>query len=124
MDARSLVLMAKEDGILSKELGSYEIEKGMEFVYKAFVEENTVNLFLTTDRDVEEWEFNEIYDNYNYDYFVNKGYEVEEVEDEYNPTWCVKFEFKDDYDYMEGILNDIIGYHEDEIRRIYEEIKK
>jgi hypothetical protein len=124
MEASALVLMKREDGILTSELGSYEIEAGIELVYKAYVENNTVKLFLTTDRDVEDTEYNEIYDNYDEETLESKGYKVEEVDDEYNPVWCVSFKYEDEYEPMENNLNEIIGYHEDELKRIYEEIKK
>ncbi|TDT60922.1 DUF6762 family protein [Fonticella tunisiensis] len=124
MEASSLVLMEKEDGMLTNELGSYQIERGLEFVYKAYVEDGIVNLFLTTDRDVDDNEYNEIFDNYNMKYIADKGYDIEEVEDEFNPVWCIKFEYTEEYQPMEDTLNEIISFHEGEIKRIYNEIKK
>jgi hypothetical protein len=124
MEASALVLMKREDGILTSELGSYEIESGIELVYKAYVENNRVKLFLTTDRDVEDTEYNEIYDNYDEETLSSKGYKVEEVDDEYNPVWCISFKYEEDYKQMEDTLNEIIGHHEDELKRIYEEIQK
>jgi hypothetical protein len=118
MDARSLVLMEKEDGILTNELGSYEIERGLEYVYKAYVEEEIVNLFLTIDGEVDDEKYNEVFDSYNMDYLVEKGYEVEEVED-YNPVWCVKFQYTEEYSPVAASLNEIISYHEDEIKKIF-----
>lgn len=122
MEASSLVLMNRVDGILEKELGSYEIEEGLELVYKAFVENGKVYLFLTVDRDVNDEEYNEIFDNYNVDEISNMGFDVSEVEEEYNPVWQVNFEFKDDHDGMEEALNSIIAYHNEEIKRVFEEI--
>jgi hypothetical protein len=124
MEASALVLMKREEGILTSELGSYEIESGIELVYKAYVENDTVKLFLTTDRDVEDWEYNEIYDNYETDALNDKGYEVEEVDDEFNPVWCISFKYEDEHKLMESALNEIIAFHDDELKRIYEEIKK
>lgn len=124
MDASALVLMKREEGILTSELGSYEIESGIELVYKAYVENDTVKLYLTTDRDVEDWEYNDIYDNYESEALSNKGFEVEEVDDEYNPVWCISFKYEDEHELMEGALNEIIAYHEDELKRVYDEIKK
>lgn len=124
LDAKGLVLMQKEDGSLTDELGSYEIESGLELVYKAYVELDTVKLFLTTDRDVEDDEYNEIYDNYNIEGLEEKGFKVEEIEDEYNPVWCIKFRFEEDHNDVQEALNEAIGFHEDELKRIYAEIKK
>lgn len=122
MEASSLVLMNKVEGILEKEFGSYEIEEGLELVYKAFVENNKVCLFLTVDRDVNDEEYNEIFDNYNLEELSNMGFEVSEVEEEYNPVWQVNFEFKDNHDEIEEALNSIISYHNNEVIRVYEEI--
>ncbi|MDF2672449.1 MAG: hypothetical protein K0R09_714 [Clostridiales bacterium] len=123
LDAKGLVLMQKENGILTDELGSYEIESGLELVYKAYVEQNTVKLFLTTDRDVEDDEYNEIYENYNIEGLERNRFKVEEIEEEYNPVWCIKFKFEEEHSIVEDKLNLAIGYHENEINRIYEEIK-
>jgi hypothetical protein len=118
MDAKSLVLMEKENGILTKELGSYEIESGLEFVQSAYVEDGKVSIFLSTDRDVDDSEFDEVYDNYDPEYLTAKGYDIEEVDDVYNPTWCVKFQYEDDYDTMDDRLNDLITYHEKEMKKV------
>lgn len=123
LDAKGLVLMEKENGILTNELGSYEIESGLELVFKAYVEQNSVKLFLTTDRDVEDDEYNEIYDNYNIEGLERDRFKVEEIEEEYNPVWCIKFKFDEEHSVVEDKLNLAIGYHESEINRIYEEMK-
>jgi hypothetical protein len=124
LDAKGLVLMQKENGVLTNELGSYEIESGLELVYKAYVELKTVKLFLTTDRDVEDDEYNEIYDNYNAEGLEEKGFDVEEIDDEYNPVWCIKFRFEEDHSVVEDALNDAISFHENELKRIYDELTK
>jgi hypothetical protein len=124
MDAKSLVLMSKENGLLTEELGSYEIESGLQFVQSAYVENGVVTLFISTDKDVEDDEFDKIYDNYNVDDLEQKGFKVDEVDDVYNPTWCIKFEYDDEYDVVEEKLNEALLFHEEEMKRIYEEIKK
>ncbi|MCX7951611.1 MAG: hypothetical protein N2594_06625 [Clostridiales bacterium] len=123
LDAKALVLMEREDNILKQELGSYEIEKGLNLVYKAYVEDNRVYLFLTTKDDVTDDEFTEIFDKYQVEKYSEMGYEVAEIDDEYNPMWCVTFDYTDDYDEMAAMLNEIIGFHFDEINRIYDEIR-
>lgn len=125
IDAKALVLMEKEDGVLKNELGSYEIETGLTFVSKAYVENETIYLFVSTDRDIEgDDEFNEIYDNYNPDGLISQGCEVEEVEDEYNPTWLLKLPYEQEHTKMEAVLNDILRAHEIEIKRIYQILQK
>lgn len=124
MEASSLVLMERENNILTRELGSYQIESGLEMVFKAYVENGITNLFLTTDRDVNDEEFNEIFDMYDFEFLTQKGYEIEEVEDEYNPVWVVRFDFMEEHEEMQEALNEVVSYHEDEIKRIYEELSK
>lgn len=122
MDAKGLVLMNKENGILTNELGSYEINGGLELVYKAYVEENIVNLFLTTDRDVTDDQYNEVFDEYENEALTAEGFEVEEIEDEYNPVWCVTFKYKEEFDDVEEDLNYIITNHKKQIDTIFEKL--
>ncbi|WDC84353.1 hypothetical protein PL321_00450 [Caloramator sp. mosi_1] len=123
IDAKALVLMKRENGVLQEELGSYQIEEGLNLVYKAYVENDKVYLFLTTKDDVTDEEFTQIYDMYNIDEYSQMGYSVEEIDDEYNPMWCVQLDFVDDHQEMEERLNEVILYHNSEINRIYEEIR-
>lgn len=123
MDASGIVLMKKENGILTEELGSYDINEGLEFVFKAFVEDNLVNLYLSTDRDVTDEEFTDIFDLYDLDKLQVDGVEIEEIDDEYNPTWLYRFQFNDEVEVVLERLNNVISAHSDELNRIYEEIK-
>ncbi|SKA85158.1 hypothetical protein SAMN05443428_106122 [Caloramator quimbayensis] len=122
MEGSSIVLMEKQDGILSKELGSYEIETGIEYIYKAYVEDEIVYLFLTTNVDVDDENYNDIFDEYDFEGHINLGCQVEEVEEEYNPVWLIKTDFINQHDDMKKKLNDIIKYHAEEIKRIYEKL--
>ena len=36
--------------------------------------------------------------------FEGEGFEIEEVDDEYNPTFLINFKYKDDHDYIEEKL--------------------
>ncbi|KRQ87952.1 hypothetical protein ABG79_00117 [Caloramator mitchellensis] len=123
MEGKALVLYKRENGILTEELGSYEIEVGLEFVYKAYVEDGKCYLFLTTDKDVTDEQYNEVYEMYNIEKYNEIDAEIEEVE-EYNPTWLFKFDFKDDYEYMSDILNDILYLHQENIKQIFAEFEK
>lgn len=121
MEGKALVIYKRENGILTEELGSFEIEIGLELVYKAYVEDGKCNLFITTDRDVTDEQFNEFYDMYNFEKYQGFNCEIEEVE-EYNPTWLVKFDCKDDYEYMDEMLNSILFTHSEIIKGIYKEL--
>lgn len=123
MEASSLVLMEKENGILTNELGSYTIERGLDYVYSAYVENERIHLFITIDEDLSDEEYDEVFDSYNIDFLLDKGYEVEEVE-EYNPIWHIEFNYAEEYTPVANSLNEILSFHVDEAKRILGEIKK
>lgn len=120
MEATSLVLMKRENGILTTELGSYKVEEGLSYVFKAYVEDNKVKIYLTTDRDVSDEEYTKIYDLYNYSMFEKEKFTVEDIDDEYNPVWFVEFEFSQDDEINEENINNVIKIHSEEIKRIAE----
>ncbi|KGN01795.1 hypothetical protein Z969_07595 [Clostridium novyi A str. 4570] len=103
MDFAALVLMeVDKDNKFIREMGSYEVNDGVEYITKFYYndEEAKVKLYFDTHKDVEEWEYTAIYDLFDVEVFENKGFEVEEKDDEYNPTWILKFDYIDDYKNM------------------------
>lgn len=120
MEATSLVLMKRENGILTTELGSYKVKEGLNYVFKAYVEDNKVKIYLTTDRDVSDEEYTKIYDLYNYSMFEKEKFTVEDIDDEYNPVWLVEFEFSQDDEINEENISNVIKIHSEEIKRIAE----
>ncbi|MGG7096340.1 DUF6762 family protein [Clostridium sardiniense] len=125
MDFSSLVLMEKDKdtGFISKELGSFSVDEGALFVRKFFVEDGVVNLYFDTNKDVEEWEYSAIYDLFNEDEFKEKGYELEEDLEEYNPTFIVKFEYDEEYSKIQEKLNEIIGLIKIEMENVFKNIE-
>ncbi|KMT20866.1 DUF6762 family protein [Clostridium cylindrosporum] len=122
MDASSIVIMEKEDGILSKEVASFKLEKGLNLVFKVFMEDEILNLFLTIDKEeVSDEEFEHIYEEYDFKYFHDKGYEIEEVDGYYNPIWVIKIPFSNEHTLMESIVNEVLDYHINELERVYNE---
>ncbi|KEH89468.1 hypothetical protein Z965_02740 [Clostridium novyi A str. BKT29909] len=103
MDFAALVLMeVDKDNKFIREMGSYEVNDGAEYITKFYYndEEAKVKLYFDTHKDVEEWEYTAIYDLFDVEVFENKGFEVDEKDDEYNPTWILKFDYIDDYKNM------------------------
>lgn len=125
MDFSSLVLMEKdkETGFISKELGSFSVDEGALFVRKFFVEDGVVNLYFDTNKDVEEWEYSAIYDLFNEAAFKEKGYELEEDLEEYNPTFIIKFDYDDEYSKMQEKLNEIITLIKVEMENVFNNIE-
>lgn len=125
MDFSSLVLMEKDKdtGFITKELGSFQVSEGALFVKKLFVINEEVNLLFDTNKDVEEWEYSAIYDLFNYDSFVKEEFEIEDVLDEYNPTFLIKFNYADDYEFMKERITKCVNLIEDSMEDVFKAIE-
>jgi len=125
MQFSSLVLMEidKETNQFVKELGSYEVSEGAQFVTKLNYNGELINLYFDTQEDVEEWQFTAIYDNFNEEAFRIKGYSIEVVDDEYNPTWVVMFEYSKEHNVIGDAIIEICELIKQELREVFEKIK-
>jgi len=125
MDFSSLVLIEKdkETGFIKKELGSFEVNEGALFVKKLYVLDDIVYMYFDTNKNVEEWEYSAIYDLFNNGAFSEKGYEIEEDLEEYNPTYIIKFNYVDDYDVMKGKIQEVVSIIDNEMNAVFEAIK-
>ncbi|CUU50286.1 DUF6762 family protein [Clostridium beijerinckii] len=125
MDFSSLVLIEKdkETGFIKKELGSFEVNEGALFVKKLYVLDDIVYMYFDTNKNVEEWEYSAIYDLFNNEAFTEKGYEIEEDLEEYNPTYIIKFNYVDDYDVMKGKIQEVVSIIDNEMNAVFEAIK-
>lgn len=125
MDFSSLVLMEKdkETGFITKELGSFEVSEGALYVKKFFVLNEEVNLYFDTNKDVEEWEYSAIYDVFNYDTFTQNEFEIEDVLDEYNPTFLIKFKYVDDYAFMKERIIKCVDLIEEAMGKAFNDIE-
>ena len=125
MDFSSLVLIEKdkETGFIKKELGSFEVNEGALFVKKLYVLDEIVYMHFDTNKNVEEWEYSAIYDLFNSDAFTEKGYEIEEDLEEYNPTYIIKFKYEDEYDVMKVKIRELVSIVEKEMNTVFESIK-
>ena len=82
-----------------------------------------VYIEFSTGRDVEEWEYSAIYDLMSIENIENSGYKVEEMLDEYNPSWRICFDFNEDHNEMEDKINDILDMIDEDIEKVMEDIK-
>ena len=125
MDYSSLILMERdnETGFVTKELGSYKVSEGAEYIKGFYVKGDSVYIKFDTNKDVEEWEYSAIYDVFNMELFENEGFEIEEVEDEYNPTFLINFKYKDDHDYIEEKLSLSIELIEEAMEKAFNDIE-
>ena len=125
MDYSSLILMERdnETGFVSKEVGSFQVSEGAEFVKNFYVKGDTVYFIFDTKEDVEEWQYSAIYDLFDDELFKGEGLDIEDIEDEYNPTFLVKFEYKDDYDYLKEKLDLCIELVEESMEKVFKDIE-
>lgn len=125
MDFSSLVLMEKDKntGLFIRELGSYKVNSGAIYITKMFCTENIVNVYFDTNKDVEEWEFSAIFDLFDETVFTEKGFLIEMVEEEYNPTWLVKFEYIEDYSLMSNKINELCEVIDEAVNKAFADIE-
>lgn len=125
MDYSSLILMERdnETGFVTKELGSFKVSEGAEHIKGFYVKGDTVYIKFDTNKDVEEWEYSAIYDVFDMNLFESEGFKIEEVEDEYNPTFLINFEYKDDHDYINDKLSLAIELIEEAMEKAFSDIK-
>lgn len=126
MQFSSLVLMERDKvtNQFVRELGSYETGEGAEFVTKLYYDGELINLFFDTQVDVEEWQFTAIYDYFNEEIFMSKGYSIEVVDDEYNPTWVVKFKYSQDHMVVREAIIEICELIKQELNEAFQKIKE
>ena len=125
LDFSSLVLMErdKETNHLVKELGSFKVNEGARFVTKFYYDGEKINMFFDTNRDVEEWEYSAIFDLFNLEAFESNGFVIEEVDDEYNPTWLLTFDYIEGHEDMESKINIACEIIENEMQNVFESVK-
>lgn len=125
MDFSSLVLMErnKETNLFVRELGSYKVHEGAAYVTKFFYDGYKVNMIFDTKRDVEEWEYSAVFDLFNLDAFEDNDFIIEELVEEYNPTWTIKFDYIEDHNNMEEKINEACTIIEEELENVFEAIK-
>lgn len=128
MDETFIVIMLKdnETGFLEKELGSYAVDDKFGLIYNTYAVEEDGKLFvymkLSCGRDVEDWEYDAIFDYYDSQTVMDAAISVEEEDGEYNPMWIVKFDFDEDIDKMEEHIERLLSLHKKELDSVYETI--
>lgn len=113
----------KEGKVFIRELGSYVVNEGAEYIKKLYYNGEKVVAFFDTKVDVEDWEYSAIYDLMDESIFSSKGFDIKGVDDEYNPTWCVEFDYIDDHDTMGKKINFLCALIDNEMKRIFNVMK-
>lgn len=124
MDFSSLVLVERDsENNIIKEMGSYEVTEGAEYITKLYYDGECINLYFDTKKDVEEWEYTAIFDLFDIKPFQDNGFEIKDIDDEYNPTWQIKFEFDQEYDIVKRKLCKACELINEGINEAFVEIK-
>lgn len=125
MDFSSLVLMEKDKatGFFIRELGSYAVEDGANYVRKLYSVDGEVTMVFDTNKDVEEWQFSGIFDLFNKEAFETLGYKIEDMDEEYNPTWKITFPCDHEYEEMKAIINELCNLINTNMNKVFEDIK-
>ena len=55
--------------------------------------------------------------------FESLNYVIEEIDDEYNPTWVVYFEFNEEHEKTRDVLNEICNLIDEKMKKVFEDIK-
>lgn len=125
MDFTSLVLFERKenDNNFLKEIGSYEVNDGAEYITKMYYDGYKVKVWFNTKKDMEDWEYSACYDLFNEKAFTERKFFISEIDDEYNPTWLVKFDFMEEHNEMGKRINELCSLIKDEMDRIFKEIQ-
>ncbi len=124
MEDTLIVIMLKDPqtGFLDKEIASFKITENESLIYNTYAAEENgaywVHIKITCDRELEDWEFEAVYDYYDAESILNEVETIEECDDCYNPTWDVKFKFDESTD-LEKKINDILDIHKKELESVY-----
>ena len=128
MDDTVIVIMLKNKntGFLEKELESLDIKENAGYIVNIFaIDEDggrKLHIKLSTEKDVEDWEYSAIYDYYDTDCFKGIA-DVKDADDDYNPVWEVIIDYSSDVPLLEDKVSEILAVHKKEIEDVFETIK-
>ena len=82
-----------------------------------------MSLYFDTDKNVEEWEYSAIFDLFDTKAFIEKGYEIKDKDEEYNPTWLISFPYDEKREVMSYKINEICNLIDEAIKKVYVDIQ-
>ena len=116
MEETTIVIMLKDEetGFLDKELGSYSVPERAELIWSIYVKSNEVVLRLSCNRELEDWEYEAVFDYYDTEPVGALVDTIIEEEGHCDPVWIVGFPFIEDQ---------ILQAHEKELCSVFDAIK-
>lgn len=123
-----IMLKDKHTGFLEKEITSLNIKQNENLIVNLFVQHDDfdnleLHLKLSMDKDVLDWEYYAIYDYYDISVFDGVVNNIIEIDNLYNPTWELIFDYIDNKIEMENKISRILDIHLNEINNVYSAIK-
>lgn len=128
MEESTVVLMQKnaESGLLEKELGCYTVEGNTALLFQIYAQEEDtgmmVHLSLTCEKEIEDWEYEAIFDYYDMEALSEWVAEMQEADGFYQPMWTGVFPYQEETEQMEQYLTAVLQAHEAELASVYEVI--
>lgn len=125
MEFASFVLMEidPEDKKFIKEMGSYEIEDGGSYITRLYYDGKDVIIHFGISKEVEDWEFSAIFDLFKKEDFQEKGFYIEDMDEDYNPAWLISFPYIEDREELEERLNEAGSLIEKKIDEVLKDIE-
>lgn len=122
-----MMLKDEETGVLEKELAVLDPGKDGGLLSAAYAVTAAgaleVRMFVTTGRDVLDWEYEAIYDYYDAGIFDGLGLEVTESPSGSNPVWEIRFPYVEDPNRLSSKLQGILALHKRELDAVCDEIR-
>lgn len=125
MEETVIVIMLKDEetGFLDKELGAYSVPENGELIWNIYAEGEKTVLRLSCDRDLQDWEYDAVFDYYDTETVGALVDSIAEEDGHYNPVWVVSFSFSEEQETMEEKLASVLQAHKEELLSVYEAIK-
>ena len=125
MDFSSLILMERdnETGFVTKEIGSFEVGEGAKYIKSFYVQGEDVFIKFDTYDDVEEWQYTAIYDYFDYTIFEKHDMDIEDIEETFNPTFLIKYNYNDNFEYLKEKLDLAIDLIQEAIDKVFKDIE-
>ena len=127
MEETVIVIMQKdaETGFLEKELGAYSVSENAELILNIYAEgeDARVVLRLSCDKELQDWEYDAVFDYYDTETVGALVDSIAEEDGQYSPVWVVTFPFAEEQTVMEERLTSVLQAHQEELLSVYEAIK-
>ena len=121
-----IVIMEKnlKTGFLEREIAGLSLSENQKYIVNIYAAGDSLCIKLSDDRELEDWEFEAVYDYFDTEVFGSRITEISEEEDTYNPTWKIELPFdENNTEGLEERVEEILDIFKKELSSVYEVIK-